>query len=118
MRRQGENLRKLVAILALALGAQGCVTAVKEREVDSALRGVGFTAADAQCLAARAGRQLSIRQLRALERAANELEQPVREMPVGDVIEAIRTHVDSDTLAVVVRLSADCARARLEAKGG
>jgi hypothetical protein len=103
--------------LALAVVTQGCVTAVKEREVDSALRGVGFTKADAQCLAARAGRQLSIRQLRSLERAASELDQPVREMPVGDVIDAIRTHVDSDTLATVVRLSTDCARARLEAKG-
>jgi hypothetical protein len=118
MRRQVANLRKLVALLALALGTQGCVTTAKEREVNNALRGAGFTAADAQCLAARAGRQLSIRQLRTLERAADELEQPVLEMPVGDVIEAIRTNVDSDTLAVVVRLSADCARARLEAKGG
>ncbi len=78
------------------------------------MRDVGFTEADARCLAARAGRQLSVRQLRTLQRAAGSLDQPVLEMPVGDVIAAIRTHVDGDTLAVVARLSADCVRTRME----
>jgi hypothetical protein len=57
MRRQRENLRTLVAILALAIGTPGCVTATEEHEVDN------------------------------------------------------------NTLSVVVRLSADCARARQAAKG-
>ncbi|MFN3371757.1 MAG: hypothetical protein ACK4Z0_09555 [Sphingomonadaceae bacterium] len=100
--------------MALALGTTGCVTAIKEREVLGAMRDLGFTEADARCLAARAGRQLSVRQLRSLQRAAGELEQPVREMPVGQVIDAIRTHVDGETLGVIVGLSLECARLRME----
>lgn len=108
------ELRAAVALLALGFVTSGCVTAAKEREVYGAMRDVGFTEADARCLAARAGRQLSIRQLRSLQRAADALEKPILEKPVGEVIEAIRTNVDSETLAVVARLSADCVRARME----
>ncbi len=78
-----------------------------------AMREVGFTETDARCLAARAGRSLSVRQLRSLQRAAGELKQPVQEMPVGQVIEAIRTHVDAETLKTVARLSIDCVQRRL-----
>jgi len=90
------------------------VSAIKEREVYGTMRDVGFTEADARCLAARAARQMSIRQLRSLQSAADALEKPILEKPVGEVIAAIRTNVDSDTLAIVARLSADCVRARLE----
>jgi len=107
-------MRSAVAILALGFLGSGCVTAVKEREVFGAMRDVGFTEDDARCLAARAGRQLSIRQLRSLQRAANALDKPVRDMPVGQVIDAIGNNVDGETLGVVVRLSAECARMRLE----
>lgn len=99
---------------ALALLLNGCVGAVKEREVFGAMRDVGFTEADARCLAARAGRSLTVRQLRSLQRAASALDQPVMEKPLGQVIDAIRTNVDGETLAIVVRLSVDCARARIE----
>jgi hypothetical protein len=90
------------------------VSAIKEREVYGTMRDVGFTEADARCLAARAGRQMSVRQLRSLQRAAGEMDQPVLEMPVGEVLAAIRANVDGETLAVVARLSADCVRARME----
>jgi hypothetical protein len=109
-----SDLRTIVAILTLAVTTSGCISAAKEREVFGAMREVGFTETDARCLAARAGRKLSVRQLRSLQRAASELDQPVREMPAGQVIDAIRTHVDSETLGVVVGLTVDCIRLRME----
>ena len=99
--------------LTTAVLLSGCVTAIKQTEVNNALRDVGFTQADARCLAARAGRQLSVRQLRSLQQAASSMDKPIREMPVGDVIDAIQNHVDPDTLRIVGRLAAECARARV-----
>jgi len=108
------ELRAAVVLLALGFLTSGCVTDVKAQEVYGAARDVGFTEADARYLAARAGRQLSIRQLRSLQRAAGALDKPIFEKPVGAVLEDIRTNVDSDTLAVVAWLSADSVRARME----
>lgn len=101
-----------VMSIVSALLLSGCITAVKEREVYGAIRGVGFTEADTRCLAARAGRQLSIRQLRSLQQAAAAMEQPVREKKVGQAIDAISDHVDAETLGRVVRLTIECARIR------
>lgn len=100
----------LLPIMAMLLS--GCVSAIKEAEVYGAIRGVGFLETDARCLAARAGRQLSIRQLRSLQRAAAAMDKPIREMPVGAVIDAVSDHVDPETLGRIVRLSVECARAR------
>ena len=111
-------MHAIVAILALALATSGCISAAKEREVFGAMRDVGFTEVDARCLASRAGRTLSIRQLRSLQGAAAAMEQPVKEMPVGDVIAAITAHVDTDTLRTVAGLTADCVRLRLEGRTG
>lgn len=104
--------RTVMAVSALALALPGCVSAIKQHEVGTALRDVGFTEADARCLAARAGRQMTVRQLRSLQQAANSMDKPIREMPVGDVIDAVRNHVDPDTLRLMGRLAMECAQAR------
>ncbi|MCG2840293.1 hypothetical protein L6Q21_04770 [Sandaracinobacter sp. RS1-74] len=108
------NMLRICALLTVAALSTGCVTAAKQREVNSALLDVGFTKTDAMCLASRAGRQLSVRQLRSLQRAGAAMEQPVMEMPVGEVLEAIRDNVDTETLSTVARLSAECVRMRLQ----
>ncbi|WP_181160205.1 hypothetical protein [Sandaracinobacter neustonicus] len=110
-------MRIIIGAMALAVMLPGCVTAIKHTEVDNALRSVGFTREDARCLASRSSRQLSIGQLRSLQRAASAMDQPIREMPVGDVIDAIRNHVDDDTLVAVGRMAADCMQARTSATG-
>ena len=112
------NIRAIAVASVLAIGLPGCVTAIKQREVNTALTDVGFTQEDARCLARQASRNLSISQLRSLQRAAGSLQQPIREMPVGDVIDNIRAHVDPETLQAVGRMAADCARARTGANGG
>jgi hypothetical protein len=92
----------------------GCVTSIKEREVDSALRGVGFLAQDRQCLAARAARQLSIRQLRQIQAAANALDQPVTEMTIGDALTRLQRHIDPETVRVMATVARECVATRLE----
>lgn len=107
-------MRQVLLIVVSGLLLSGCITAAKEREVYGAIRGVGFLETDARCIAARAGRQLTIRQLRSLERAANAMEKPIREMPVGQVLDAVSDHLDAETLGVIFRLTVECARNRLE----
>lgn len=105
---------RVIALLSLAALTTGCVTARKQSEVNTALRDVGFSEADARCLATRAGRQLTVRELRSLQRAASAMQQPVREMPVGDVIDAIRNNVDPETLGVIAGLAQECMQQRTE----
>ncbi len=105
-------MRATVALAALLL--LGACTTVKEREVYGALQGGGFTEADARCLAARAARSLSIRQLRRLQAAVDALEQPVREMPVGEAIDGLRANLDPQTMQIVARVGVECVRARLQ----
>ena len=113
-KRANEQMPRPVAILALLLLQTGCVTAVKQREVDAALRDVGFTQADADCAARRAARQMSIRELRSLQRAANGVQQPVRDMQVGALLDTVLENVDPDTLGTIARIGAECARQRRE----
>lgn len=108
-------MRLAIPWLVLPLLLTGCVTAVKQQEVYGAIHGVGFLEADARCIASRAGRQLSIRDLRSLQRAANAIEGPVREATVGQVIDAISANVEPETLGTVVRLAAECRQARTAA---
>lgn len=103
-----------MVILALALGASGCVSAIKQSEVQTAMRDVGFTEADARCIASRAGRRMSISQLRSLQRAASSIPGPIREAQVGEVIDAIRNNVDADTLSIVATLASECVQARMQ----
>lgn len=106
------------AAISIALGGlllSGCVTAVKQQEVYSAIRDVGFLENDARCIASRAGRQLSIRELRSLQRAANAVDRPVRDATVGQVIDAISGNVEPETLGTLARLSAECVQSRREA---
>ena len=111
------SFRTVSVITAMGIGLSGCVSAIKQHEVNTALTDVGFTQADARCLARQAGRNLSVSQLRSLQRAAGTMQQPIREMPVGDVIDAIRTNVDPETLRAVGQMAADCARARTGTNG-
>lgn len=104
---------RVFALLSLAALTTGCITARKQSEVDTALRDVGFSEADARCLATRAGRQLTVRELRSLQRAGSAMQQPVREMPVGDVIDAIRNNVEPETLSVIARFAQECVEQRM-----
>lgn len=108
------NMLRVFALLSLAVLTTGCVTARKQSEVDAALRGVGFSEADARCLATRAGRQLTVRELRSLQRAGSAMQQPVREMPVGEVIDAIRDNVDPQTLSIIAGFTQECIQQRTE----
>ena len=108
-------MRMAVPWLLSSLLLTGCVTALKQQEVYGAIRGVGFLEPDARCIAARAGRQLSIRDLRSLQRAANAIPSPVREATVGQVVDAISDNVEPETLGTVVRLAAECRQERTAA---
>ncbi len=114
-KRMHKNMLRVFALLSLAALTTGCITARKQSEVNGVLRDVGFSEADARCLATRAGRQLTVRELRSLQRAASAMEQPVREMPVGEVIDAIRNNVDPQTLSIIGGLAAECAQQRQQA---
>lgn len=103
-------MRQFFAIAIFALLLSGCITAAREREVYGAIGSIGVLQSDATCLAARAGHALAICQLRSLECAARAMDQPVREMPVGQVIDTISDHVDAQTPGLVVRLAIACRR--------
>ena len=107
-------MQRVFVLLTVASLTTGCITARKQSEVDTALRDVGFSETDARCLASRAGRQLTVRELRSLQRAASTMQQPVREMPVGEVIDAIRNNVDPETLSVIAGLAQECVQQRMQ----
>ncbi|MBO9517732.1 MAG: hypothetical protein J7493_06660 [Porphyrobacter sp.] len=111
-------MRAAIPLLMSSLLLTGCITAAKQQEVYSAIRDVGFLEADARCISSRAGRQLSIRELRSLQRAANAVERPVRDATVGQVIDAISQNVEPETLGTLVRLASECLQARTQAIGG
>lgn len=105
-------MQRLVAIGALALATSGCVSAIKQSEVQTAMIGVGFSREDAQCAAMRAARHLSARELISLQRTASRLQQPVREMKVGDLLDTVSENVDPQTLGTIARLGAECLQQR------
>jgi outer membrane murein-binding lipoprotein Lpp len=107
-------MQKRVVAIVSGLLLSGCVTAIKENEVNAALSGVGFLERDRACLAARAARQLSIRQLRQIQAAANAMDKPITEMTIGDAIARLQRHIDPATVRVMANVAKECAMVRIE----
>ncbi len=103
---------RIALIIALGVLSSGCVAAIKQSEVDSALRGAGFTVDDARCASLRAARRLSVSELRSLQRVTTRVNQPVREMKVGELYDAVMDNVDPATIGTIARIGAECAQQR------
>lgn len=93
-------------LLLLALGACS-TTMVKESAVQSALVDAGVSRAMAECMARPMAEQLSVRQLRNLERLAEVRRERVADLTLGELAERLR-QTDPETTAVVTRASVGC----------
>ncbi len=96
-----------VAVLAAALLLSGCVTAIAESRVETALRNAGLGTRTSACMAGRMVDRLTISQLRRLE----ELRRPsetARETSLPDYLDRVRRVGDAEVLAVTASSAALC----------
>lgn len=102
----------LIIVLALAGTAAwlyfGGVERVTETRVRTALTEQGVPPRLAECMAGRMTEQLTIAQLRSLERLAPLEGEPGIPLAPGDVIERMRRVDDPQAIEVTVRAAAGC----------
>ncbi len=96
-------------ILASSLALAGCVEAIAESRVQSALSDAGLSDRNADCMAERMVDRLTISQLKKLERLkarAGEREKPVT---LAQYVERVRRVGDAEVVAVTGSSAALCA---------
>ncbi len=89
-------------MLAAALAAGGCVSKLAEGRVETALIEAGLSRSTAACMAERMTDELSIAQLRKLEKLKGE------KRSVADYIAAVQRVGDNEALAVTASSAALC----------
>ena len=88
--------------VGIALVSAGCVEAIAESRVRSALLDSGLSVANADCMAERMVDRLSIAQLRKLQKLKGE------KRSLGDYVNAVRRVGDAEALAVTASSAALC----------
>lgn len=100
---------RAAAALAAALMATGCVQAITESRVESALRDAGLSEANANCMAERMVDRLTIAQLRKLERLRARPGEQERPVSIGEFVERVRRVGDAEVIAVTSTSAGLCA---------
>lgn len=103
---------RAVVLIAAGLASTGCVRAIKQGEVMGAMRDLGLSDPDAHCVASRAARQLSIRELRSLQAAAASVGDRTGSTPLPIAVLRVRDKVDPQTLATAVQIAGECVAER------
>ena len=91
-----------MAPIGVALALAGCVSAIAETKVRSALLDAGLSPANADCMAERMVDRLSIGQLRKLQKLRGD------KRSLGDYVAAVRRVGDAEALAVTASSAALC----------
>lgn len=100
-----RNLSAFAAFAAFALA--GCAT-TKETQVRTALLDAGLPPPMASCMAEPMGEQLSVNQLRSLQRAAKLARTAPADMTQKQVMDLLKRDLDPETVGVVVRAGLGC----------
>ncbi len=96
-----------VLVAALAHLVSACAT-TKEAQVRSALLDAGMPEPMAVCMAEPLGRDLSVSQLRSLQRVANVANTAPSKMTQQQVLNMLKRDLDPETVGVVVRAGVGC----------
>jgi hypothetical protein len=96
-----------VSGLALLLIVSACAT-TKEARVRSALLDAGMPEPMAVCMAEPLGRDLSVSQLRSLQRVAKLADTAPSNMTQAQVLDLLKRDLDPETVGVVVRAGVGC----------
>jgi hypothetical protein len=101
-----RNALPLSVLTLLALA--GCAT-TKEAQVRSALLDAGLPPPMATCMAEPMGQQLSVSQLKSLQRVAKLAQTAPANMTQKQVMDLLKRDLDPETVGVVVRAGLGCA---------
>lgn len=99
-------MRPLAALALLALAA-GCAS-TKQAQVRSALMDAGLPEPMAQCMAEPLGRDLSVSQLKSIQRVAKLANTRPANMTQKQVLDLLKRDLDPETVGVVVRAGFGC----------
>jgi hypothetical protein len=99
-------MNKAIPLLILALAA-GCAT-TKQAQVQSALLDAGMPKPMATCMAEPLGQELSVSQLRSLQRVAKLANTSPSQMTQKQVMDLLKRDLDPETVGVVVRAGIGC----------
>lgn len=102
--------RKMLATtLCAGVLLAGCVSAIAENRVESALLKAGLSERNATCMAERMVDRLTIKQLRKLEAMRGKKGDPIRPRTLGQFVERVRGVGDAEVVAVTTSSAALCA---------
>jgi hypothetical protein len=98
-----------IALLLLALvPALAACTTTKQAQVRTALLDAGLSQPMADCMAEPLGRDLSVSQLRSLQRVAKLANTAPANMTQQQVMTMLKRDLDPETVGVVVRAGVGC----------
>ena len=100
---------RIVIAIGAALALSGCVQAIAESRVQSALREAGVSESDSDCMAERMVDRLTIDQLKKLEGLKARKGEPVRPTTLGGYVDRVRRVGDAEVVAVTSSSAALCA---------
>lgn len=95
----------LLVTFSLALGA--CAT-TKQSQIRSALLDAGLPPTTATCMAEPLARDLSVSQLKSLQRVAKLAQTSPERIDSQKALELLRQDLDPETVGVVVRAGLEC----------
>ena len=102
-------MHRIVFVAAAALAMSGCVQAIAESRVQSALREAGVSESDSDCMAERMVDRLTIDQLRKLEGLKARKGETVRPTSLRGYVDRVRRVGDAEVIAVTSSSAALCA---------
>jgi hypothetical protein len=100
-------MRTLSFALAVVLGLSGCTT-TKQAQVRTALLDAGLSEPMADCMAEPLGRDLSVQQLKSLQRVAKLANTAPTKMTQQQFLDLVKRDLDPETVGVVVRAGVGC----------
>ncbi|RDC60532.1 hypothetical protein HME9302_01743 [Alteripontixanthobacter maritimus] len=104
-----KRVKTLTMLLAVPLMLVGCVDAIAESRVKSALVDAGLDDANADCMAERMVDRLTIDQLKKLERVKAEAGERETGLSLSDYVKRVRRVGDGEVVAVTASSAALCA---------
>lgn len=104
---RANTLPAALSGLALLMIASSCAT-TKAARVKSALLNAGMPEPMAVCMAEPLGRDLSVAQLRSLQRVAKLADSAPANLTQAQVLEQLKRNLDPETVGVVVRAGVGC----------
>lgn len=100
-------MMRLSSLVLLAALAAACTT-TKQSRVRTALLDAGVPKPLAECMAEPLGRDLSVSQLRSLQRVSALGERRINELNPREVIDMLQKNLDPETVGVVTRAGFGC----------